>query len=68
MKPLRKRILKRKLKRFWNEWGLSKQDAIDLLGAGLVVVGIPFILSILGALLYKRKGPVKGSFFSIPIY
>ena len=42
--------LKRKLRRFWNEWGMTKEEAIDLLGA-MSVIGLPIILSILGSIL-----------------
>lgn len=46
MKSLRKRALKRKLHRFWSEWGVTKDEAVMFLGA-LSVVAFPFIAEIL---------------------
>lgn len=46
MTNLRKKALKRKSRRFWSEWGVSKDEAVMFLGA-LSVVAFPFILDIL---------------------
>lgn len=35
-----KRKLKRKFRRFWREWGLSKEEAVDFLAAIALIVGI----------------------------
>lgn len=51
MKPLKWKRFKRKMKRFWNEWGITKEQAIDLIGAAFAVIGVPFILSIIGSML-----------------
>lgn len=37
-------------KKFWKDWGISKQEFIELLGACGVII-IPVILEIIGGLL-----------------
>lgn len=45
MTPLRKRRLKRKLQRFWKEWGITWEEFEVLLGAISIIMS-PFLLRI----------------------
>lgn len=47
--------MKRKIRRFWREWGLSKDDALGLLGACMLLLFImemPILVNLIGALLF----------------
>ena len=48
--PLRKRILKRKFRKFWDEWGISKEEALMFLGAAGIILNL-ILLNIVLALL-----------------
>ena len=45
MTPLRKRRLKRKLRKFWEEWGITWEEFEVLLGA-ISIIMLPFLLRI----------------------
>lgn len=54
MKPLKKRILKRKLRNFWDEWGITKQEALEFVTAALLIFGIlciPILAEIVAAFI-----------------
>lgn len=46
MTPLQKRRLKRKFQRFWKEWGVSKKDCIEFVGALLLIV-LPIVIRLI---------------------
>ena len=49
---MRTKNIKRVLKRFWKEWGMTKGDFEMFLGA-LSVMALPIVLEIILALFYK---------------
>lgn len=46
-----KKYAKIRFKRFWNEWGISKKEAVDFLGAISIFAGI-LALYIIGCAFY----------------
>ena len=44
-----KKYVKIRFRRFWNEWGVSKEEALDLVGALSIFVGL-FALYIVGCM------------------
>lgn len=54
MKPLKWKRFKRKIKRFWREWGITLCDGIYLLEAILLIVGVlcmPIIAEFIAAFI-----------------
>lgn len=50
--PLGKKMLKRKLKKFWKEWGITWEQFEIFLGACFIIV-IPILLEIILSILVK---------------
>ena len=47
--------MKRKLRRFWREWGVSLEDAAIILSAVMMIgfmVGMPILAELIGALFF----------------
>ena len=49
MKPLKKRIYKTRLKRFWKEWGVTLEQ-IEVFLASICIISVPLLIRIFFAL------------------